>query len=96
MDLSNYYVCYEVTSLPQVIYAHLHRADNLPTIEDFEVPSGLDNLAIEVRIGLYDNQGYLIQMSSQLITAYKPTLLKALTVIPNRMIQSLISEYSNE
>ena len=90
IDLGNYIMSYEVTSLPRIIYAHLYRADHLPSSEDFDMPPLLDSLVVEIRIGLFDKEGCLIQMSSQLVTASKGHIIKALTVIPNKMIDSLV------
>ncbi len=90
--LSNYYIVYEVTALPDILFAELVEASEVLEFKGFELPSYLVGGLIEVRIAIYSKKGSLVEMSSKLLPAYPSTIAAYCNVTPLRLINNMLQE----
>jgi hypothetical protein len=88
--LSNLTIDYQITSIPNVLYAALHPAIEIPEFESFIIPDSLKSSIIECRFIIYDNEGKYIDFSSQLCPANSFTLTKLVNIIPLKMINNYL------
>lgn len=95
--LANYSLVYEVTSLPDVLYAFKCIATEPLEFSDFYVPAGLSGKPIEVRVSLYDElTGDLAELSSDMMPASPGVIMHALNLTPLKMIQKLMQKLMYE
>lgn len=88
--LSNYYVVYEITALPDILFAELVEASEILDFKGFEIPPYLLGGLIEARISLYSKEGTLIEMSSKPLPAYPATIAAHCNVTPLRLINNML------
>lgn len=88
--LSNYYIIYEITALPDILFAELVEATEILEFKGFEIPNHLISSLIEARISLYSKKGHLIEMSSKFLPGYPSTITAYCNITPLRLISNML------
>lgn len=89
--LASYWLSYEVTALPVILFAELVRADTPLSFSEFYVPKDVLGAPVECRVLLYNNRGHLIEMSSSMTVGYPSAIAAVLNVAPLKMINNLLN-----
>lgn len=89
--LDDYDLIYEITCLPNIIYAEKTKASQpICFSHDLYIPKELAAAIVECRFSLYHNKsGRLIELSSNMLPASKAILNEHLNRIPLEMIKRL-------
>ena len=88
--LSTYRLVYEITALPTILFAQSTTAEEPLEFRSFEIPEPLQGTPVECRFLLFNQEGNLIELSSNIYPGYPSTLAAACSLIPLKMINKLL------
>lgn len=95
IDISTYYLSYEITSVPYVFYVGLIKANEvLHFTNEIQIPPALKVLPIECRFILYNKEGELIDFASE--TASYQTVTSIANTVPLKMLKNLINKLNQD
>lgn len=88
INLDNYFLVYNITCLPIVIFSKLILANNYLKFDKFYLPPELESNLIECNFCLYDKEGELIEFSHNM--ASKLHITSTINNVPLKMIKNLL------
>lgn len=95
VDISSYYLSYEITSVPYLFYVGLIKANEvLHFTNEIQIPPVLKPMPIECRFILYNSEGNLIDFVSE--PASYQTVTSITNTVPLKMIKKLVSTLTLE
>jgi hypothetical protein len=94
INLEDYKISYEVTVLPNVLYAELVNAKTPLVFDSFYIPEELKNFALECRFILYDKDGGCVEFSNNI--TLEQQIVYTLNLVPLKMIHKLCSSVKNQ
>jgi len=90
--LSQYYIIYEITALPDILFFQMVKADEILEFSGFHIPTYLSGGLIEARISLFSSEGDLVEMSSKLLPGFPSTVAAYCNLIPLKLINNMLQE----
>lgn len=90
IDLTQYKLVYEVTSMPHILFAGMTSAKDPYYFDKLEIPAQLKPLPIECRFLLFGPEGELIEMAHR--TEFAGSITSIINAIPLKMINTLIAK----
>ena len=93
MDISEYTLVYEITSLPHIIFAATTPANEPFDLKEITIGRELFSTVIECRFSLYNSQGALVDLVSKVTSG--AGVKSIANIIPLKMIENLVKTKSN-
>jgi len=91
-DISKYILVYNITALPTILYASMTPADQPLTFDasKLHVPNELSGTPIELRISMYNPNGVLIELASNMLPANSLIIANTAQLTGLKLVKKLI------
>ena len=91
-NLSKYILVYNITALPTILYASLTPADEPLTFDasKFVIPPELVGTPIELRVSMYNPEGTLIELASNMLPANAVMIANSAQLTGLKLVKKLI------
>lgn len=91
-NISKYMLVYNITALPTILYASMTPADEPLTFDatKLTVPPDLVGTPIELRVAMYNPQGVLIELASNMLPANPLMIANSAQLTGLKLVKKLI------
>jgi len=95
-NISKYMLVYNITALPAILYASMTPADEPLTFDSdkLEIPPDLNGIPIELRISIYNPEGKLIELASNMLPANSVVIAQTAQLTGLKLVKKLIDNLS--
>jgi len=90
INLEDYYIVYQITCIPIVLYSKLVTASEYVKFDQFYLPPELESHFMECNFILFDKAGNLVEFSHNVAT--KLNLTSTINNVPLKMIKNLLAQ----
>jgi hypothetical protein len=93
MTLDNYTLVYSITALPNVLFANVTKASQPLSFDrtKFIIPTEIKDIPIELRIYLFNEEGNLMEMSSNILPPSASIICQTAELTGLKLVNKLLN-----